>query len=465
MALMVLYSRRRQGTREQCFMNTCPNISFPQESTTKGSAGASLWEGFSRLSYQQRIAHITELAGFDQATIEALSGRPITADVSLAESCVENALGYFAVPLGVVAYVLIDGWDVIVPMAVEETSIIAAASSAAKFFYPHGGVTTRTEGVLSIGQIQIPGPENSQQVVETIAANQGFLLAYANELAASLTARGGGVQRIEGRILPGMVVIHIYVDTCDAMGANLINQLCEGLKPVIEEVTGEEAGICILSNLTDTRISYATVRARQIDRQLGQGIINAYEFAAQDPYRAATHNKGILNAVDAILLATGNDWRAVEAGAHAYAALTGRYLPLSRWWMEGDDLFGEIRLPTAVGTIGGMTKIHPTAQACLKMLGVQTACELGRICAALGLLQNFAALRALSTSGIVKGHMNLHARNLAILAGANQEERSVLVERLREELLHKKRLTLTRAQAILSEIRNSAVGEVLLGKK
>jgi len=437
-------------------MNTRPNISSPQESTTRESARAPLWEGFSRLSYQQRIARIAELTGFDRAAIEALSGRSTTADVGLAESCVENALGYFAVPLGVVAYVLIDGRDVIVPMAVEETSIIAAASSAAKFFYPHGGVTTRTEGVLSIGQIQIPGPGNSQRVVETIAANQDLLLSYANELVASLIARGGGVQRIEGRILPGMVVVHVYVDTCDAMGANLINQLCEGLKPVIEDVTGEEAGICILSNLTDTRISYATVRARQIDRQLGRGIINAYEFAAQDPYRAATHNKGILNAVDAILLATGNDWRAMEAGAHAYAALTGCYLPLSQWWMDGDDLVGEIRLPTAVGTVGGVTKIHPTAQACLKMLGVQTACELGRICAALGLVQNFAALRALSTSGIVKGHMNLHARNLAILAGANQEEQSVLVEKLREELLHKKRLTLTQAQIILSEIRNSA---------
>jgi hydroxymethylglutaryl-CoA reductase len=256
-----------------------------------------------------------------------------------------------------------------------------------------------------------------------------------------------------------MVVIHVYVDTCDAMGANLINQLCEGLKPAIEDVTGEEAGVCILSNLTDTRTSYATVRARGVDRRLADGIVDVYEFAAQDPYRAATHNKGILNAIDAILLATGNDWRAMEAGAHAYAALTGRYRPLSHWRMEGDDLVGEIRLPTAVGTVGGVTKIHPTAQACLKMLGAQTAAELGQICAAVGLIQNFAALRALSTVGIVNGHMNLHARNLAILAGANQEEQSMLVEKLREELAHKKRLTLTQAQTILSEIRSSSIRE------
>jgi hydroxymethylglutaryl-CoA reductase len=427
---------------------------------------ASLWEGFSRLPYRQRIAHISELTGFDQTEMEALSGRSTTPDIDLAESCIENAIGYFAMPMGVVAYMLIDGCDVIVPMAVEETSIIAAASSAAKFFHSRGGITTKTEGVLSIGQIQIPRPENQERIVETIALNQNSLLAYANELVQNLTTRGGGVQRIETRILPEMVVIHVYVDTCDAMGANLINQLCENLKPVIEEITGEEVGICILSNLTDNRMSYATVRADQIDRRLGLGIVNAYEFAAQDPYRAATHNKGILNAVDAILLATGNDWRAMEAGAHAYAAMTGRYLPLSRWWMDGDELVGEIRLPTAVGTVGGVTKIHPTARACLKMLGVQAASELGRICAAVGLVQNFAALRALSTNGIVKGHMNLHARNLAILAGATQEEQSILVEKLRGDLLHKKRLTLTQAQTILSEMRNNAQErEVPFGRK
>jgi hydroxymethylglutaryl-CoA reductase len=420
-----------------------------------GSVETSLWNGFSRLSYQQRATRVAELTGLDQASIEALSGCPVTADVGLAESCVENAIGYFAAPLGVVAYVLIDGRDVVVPMAVEETSIIAAASSAAKFFYPHGGVTTRTEGTLSIGQIQMPGAKNSRRVVEAITANQDLLLACANELVPGLTARGGGARRIEGRVLPRMVVVHVYVDTCDAMGANLINQICEGLKPLIEEVTGEEAGVCILSNLTDTRMSYATARARQIDRRLADGIVNAYEFAAQDPYRAATHNKGILNAVDAILLATGNDWRAMEAGAHAYAALTGRYRPLSSWRCEGGELIGEIRLPTAVGTVGGVTGIHPTARACLKMLGEPTAAELGRICAAVGLIQNFAALRALSTVGIVKGHMNLHARNLAILAGANQKEQPVLVEKLREELLHKKRLTLTQARDILSEIRSN----------
>src|SRR5262249_22071928 len=352
--------------------------------------GKSAWEGFSRLSYQQRISYLSKALGLDHAEIEALGGQLTTSEINLAESCIENAVGYFAMPIGIAAYMLIDGRDVVVPMAVEETSIIAAASSAAKFFYPHGGVTTGTEGVLNIGQIQIPGPKNPQRVVEMLAENQEFLLAYGNELAPSLTERGGGVHHIEGRILPGMVVIHIYVDTCDAMGANLINQLCEGLKPAVEGVTGEEVGVCILSNLTDTRMSHATVRVTQIDRSLGHGIVNAYEFAAQDPYRAATHNKGILNAVDAVLLATGNDWRAMEAGAHAYAASTGSYRPLSRWRMDGADLVGELKLPTAVGTVGGVTKIHPTAQVCLKMLGAQTAAELGRICAAVGLVQNFA---------------------------------------------------------------------------
>jgi hydroxymethylglutaryl-CoA reductase len=416
----------------------------------------SLWDGFSRLSYSQRISRVAQLTGFDPAMIETLSGRLTTADASLAESCVENAVGYIAVPLGIAAYMLIDGRDVVTPMAVEETSIIAAASSAAKFFYSHGGVITRTEGSLSIGQIQIPRPPNPQRVIDVVEKNQPYLLECAKELAPGLAARGGGVERIETRILSGMAVIHLYIDTLDAMGANLINQICEGLKPILQEITGEEIGVSILSNLTDTRMSYARVRARRIDPQLGWGIVNAYEFAAQDPYRAATHNKGILNAVDAILLATGNDWRAMEAGAHAYAARTGSYQPLSRWEMDGDDLVGEIRLPTAVGTVGGVTRIHPTAQTCLKMLGVQTAAELGRICAAVGLVQNFGALRALSTVGIVKGHMNLHARNLAILAGANLEERPILVERLRAELLQKKRLSLTQAQAILSGIRDHA---------
>jgi hydroxymethylglutaryl-CoA reductase len=242
-----------------------------------GSVETSLWNGFSRLSYQQRATRVAELTGLDQASIEALSGCPVTADVGLAESCVENAIGYFAAPLGVVAYMLIDGRDVVVPMAVEETSIIAAASSAAKFFYPYGGVTTRTEGTLSIGQIQMPGAKNSRHVVEAIAANQDLLLACANELVPGLIARGGGARRIEGRVLPRMVVVHVYVETCDAMGANLINQICEGLKPIIEDVTG----------------------------------------------------------------------------------------------------------------------IHATARACLKMLGEPTAAELGRICAAVGLIQNFAALRAI----------------------------------------------------------------------
>jgi len=237
------------------------------------------------------------------------------------------------------------------------------------------------------------------------------------------------------------------------MGANIINQVCEGIKPAVEVLTGEKVGLCILSNLVDSRLAGAEVVIRNIDPELGRGIEDATYFAKCDPYRAATHNKGVLNGIDPILIATGNDWRAVEAGVHAYASKNGRYQPVTDWKMQGSDLIGQIEIPLSVGTVGGMTRLHPTARVALKILGVQHADELARICAAVGLVQNLGALRALSTVGIVKGHMSLHAANLAIAAGAQLQEIPKLRERLIEVLGVEKHITLAKAQEILGAIR------------
>jgi hydroxymethylglutaryl-CoA reductase len=250
-----------------------------------------------------------------------------------------------------------------------------------------------------------------------------------------------------------MVVLHIYCDPCDAMGANLINQVCEALKPRIEDLTGERVGLCILSNLVDGKLACAEVVIRNVDPRVGRGIEEATLFAKADPYRAATHNKGVLNGIDPILIATGNDWRAVEAGVHAYASRSGKYQPITEWKMEGVDLVGRIEIPMAVGTVGGVTRLHPTARVALKMLKVAHAEDLARICVSVGLVQNLGALKALATEGIVKGHMQLHAANLAIAAGAEVHEVARVRDRLAEILRVEKSINLSRAKEILQTLR------------
>jgi hydroxymethylglutaryl-CoA reductase len=250
-----------------------------------------------------------------------------------------------------------------------------------------------------------------------------------------------------------MLVLHILCDPCDAMGANLINQVCEALKPRIESLTAERVGLCILSNLVDGKLAGAEVIIRNVDSVVGRGVEEATLFAKADPYRATTHNKGVLNGIDPILIATGNDWRAVEAGIHAYASRSGRYMPITDWKMEGSDLIGRIEIPMAVGTVGGVTRIHPTAAVALKILQVKSAEELAQICAAVGLVQNLGALRALATVGIVKGHMQLHAANLAIAAGAEVHEIAEVRRRLAEVLRVEKRINLSRAKEILEAVR------------
>jgi hydroxymethylglutaryl-CoA reductase len=345
-------------------------------------------------------------------------------------------------------------------MAVEETSIIAAASATAKWVAANGSITTYSKGNLIIGQVQLPSVRDAERARAILHDHRENLIGLANACLPGLVSRGGGVRDLAIRTLErpdgsgnSMLVIHLLCDPCDAMGANLINQVCEALKPRIEDLTGEKVGLCILSNLVDGKLAVAEVVVRNVDPTIGRGIEEATLFAKADPYRATTHNKGILNGIDPILIATGNDWRAVEAGAHAYAARSGKYQPLSDWKMVGNDLHGRIELPLAVGIVGGVTRVHPTAGVALKILGIEHAEELARIAAAVGLVQNLGALKALSTVGIVKGHMQLHAANLAIAAGAEIHEIASVREQLTEVLKVEKTINLSRAKEILNAVR------------
>jgi hydroxymethylglutaryl-CoA reductase len=419
----------------------------------------NLFAGFSKLSREERLERLKMMSHLSDDDLDVLEGKT-PFDLDLAEHFVENLVGSFAMPLGLAAYFRIDGRDVPVPMAIEETSVIAACSGTAKWIRSHdgGGIETRVEGRTIIGQIQFPDVKATDAVIETIRKREAELIEIANSVVPGLVKRGGGVRHLLTHRLTRadgkeMLVLHVHMDPCDAMGANLINQVCEALKPFLASWTGEKIGLCILSNLVDSRITHATVRMPGIDPEIGRGIEEASIFAETDPYRATTHNKGVMNGVDPVLIATGNDWRAVEAGVHAYCARNGSYEPVTTWRMEGDTLVGRFAAPLVVGTVGGVTKLHPTAQVCLRILGVKHADELSRIVAAVGLVQNLGALRALSTVGIVKGHMSLHATNLAIAAGAKPSEMAILREKLLGALKREKTITMTRAKELLDLLR------------
>jgi hydroxymethylglutaryl-CoA reductase len=418
-----------------------------------------LFSGFHKLSREERLQRLRAHADLSAMEVRALSGEE-TLTPEVAEHLIENVIGTFTLPMGVATYFKIDGRDIAIPMAVEETSIIAAASATAKWVRSAGEITTRMEGDLIIGQIQIPRAQNVEKAKTEIATHREMLIGLANACVPGLVSRGGGVRDIIVRELPRadgtgtMLVLHVLCDPCDAMGANLINQVCEALKPRVELISGEKVGLCILSNLTDGKLAVAEIVLRDVDPVVGHGIAEAAQFAKTDPYRAATHNKGVMNGVDPILIATGNDWRAVEAGVHAYAARTGRYQPITDWWMDGKNLHGRFCAPLTVGTVGGVTKLHPTAKAALRLLGVQHAEELSRIAAAVGLVQNLGALKALATVGIVKGHMQLHAANLAIAAGAEIHEVGAVRDRLSEILKVEKGINVTRAREVLAQLRS-----------
>lgn len=424
------------------------------------SKPTDLFAGFSKLSREERFERLREMGALSKDDVSFLkAGSPLS--VELAEKFIENVIGYFQLPLGVVTNFIIDGQSYVIPMAVEETSIIAAASKTAKWVREHGRITTEVIGKEIIGQIQIAKVKDFSKLQTKVRENASTWVELCNrDVAHGLVKRGGGVKSIRLRQVERgdgglMAVIHVQADACDAMGANIINQVCEYLKPLVEEVSGEKVTMCILSNLVDTKVTRARVEMTGLDPELMEKIEEASLFALQDPYRAATNNKGVLNGIDPILIATGNDWRAVEAGIHAYAARDGQYRSVTRWKREGDKLVGTFEAPIILGIVGGVTTLHPTAKMSLKMMNIQSADELSRICASVGLVQNLGALRALTTVGIIEGHMKLHIKNLTLGAGAQEKEIPYVQKRLEEILTLHKRISLSHAVEVLRELRAS----------
>jgi hydroxymethylglutaryl-CoA reductase len=421
----------------------------------------SLMQGFSKLGRAERLARLQEMEILTPSEVEFLAQGAIL-DPALAEHFVENVIGVMQVPMGVAVNFRIDAKDYIIPMAVEETSIIAAASKTARWVRENGTLTTSIRGRQIIGQIQFPRVRSMEAIEKVVRQRYSELLEVANKVAAGLVRRGGGVQEFQVRSVDRgdgsndkMAVIHVLADPCDAMGANVINQVCEALKPNLEMWTGERIGLCILSNLVDTKLTRAEIRMPGIDPSLGEGIAEASLFARQDPYRAATNNKGVMNGIDAVLLATGNDWRAVEAGVHAYAARSGRYSSITNWTMENGVLVGVLEAPIVVGTVGGVTALHPTARLALKMMNITSAENLSRVLASVGLVQNLGALRALSTVGVVQGHMRLHTANLAVAAGAVEDEIPWVQAKLEAILKRDRRVSLSEAVLALDEVRRN----------
>ncbi len=419
---------------------------------------SELFQGFSKLSRQERFQKLLECGALNESEIEYLEKGGLK-DFTLGEKFIENVIGYFQLPLGVATNFNIDGRDFIIPMAVEETSIVAAASKTAKWIRENGRIETETIGKEIIGQIQLANVKEPSLFRQQILANKSHFIEISNkEVAFGLVQRGGGISDIQVRFIKRsdngfMAVIHVLCNPCDAMGANIINQVCEYLKEPIEQLTGEKVSMCILSTLVDTKLTRVKVTLDTIDPELAAKIEEASIFAELDPYRAATNNKGVLNGIDPILIATGNDWRAVEAGIHAYAASSGQYRSITKWRCEGKKLIGIFEAPVIVGTVGGVTTLHPTARLCLRMLNIKSAEELSRVIASVGLVQNLGALRALTTVGIIEGHMKLHIKNLTLGAGAEEKEIPHVQKRLEEILSVRKRISLSNAIEVLKELR------------
>lgn len=410
------------------------------------------FSGFYKLSRNERILRLSEFAGLskEEAALFSADG---ALEFETANRMVENALGTFPLPFGLAVNFVINGQEKAIPMALEEPSVIAAASNGAKLALPTGFTASSTEPVM-IGQIQIVKIPDMAKAVKAVADNKAALLEKANAQDAPLVKYGGGIRDLQCReidtVRGKMLIVHILVDCRDAMGANAVNTMCEALAPELEKLTGGRKRLRILTNLAVNRVSKASCvwKKEVVGEEAIEGILDAYAFAAADPYRAATHNKGIMNGIDSVVIATGNDWRAIEAGAHAYASITGKYLPLTRYSKTKDgDLLGEIELPMAVGLVGGATKTHPVAKAAVKILQVKSASELAQILACVGLAQNFAALRALSTEGIQRGHMELHARNIAVLAGATGKQ----VDEVAQKMIADHNIRVERAKELLGK--------------
>ncbi len=391
--------------------------------------------GFYNLTSKQRLDKLTDQVGLTDDEKKVLNKGVIT--VEQTNNMIENVIGTFPVPIGVAVNFKVDGKDVFVPMATEEPSVVAAASNAAKLTYNTGGFTTSTTGSIMRGQIQIVNVSEPYYALAKIYENKDEILEICNEQDETLASLDGGAKDLEVIVheKSKMVVIHLFVDTKDAMGANTVNTMLESVASTVEAITEGDVVLRIISNLADKRIVRARARFENPfnhnKNQLTR-FINGYELAMVDPYRAVTHNKGIMNGVSAVTLATGNDTRAIEAGAHAYAARLGRYRSLTNWEIRGDDIIGTIEMPVAIGIVGGATQSHPVAKSIMKLMQIESAEQLASIIASTGLAQNFAALRALATDGIQKGHMKLHARNMAVMAGAKSYQVDLVVEKATE---------------------------------
>jgi hydroxymethylglutaryl-CoA reductase len=417
--------------------------------------------GFYRRRLKERADYVAQWAELADGELAALQGES-GLELGQADRMIENVIGTFALPLGVGLNLTVNGRDYLVPMVIEEPSVVAGASYAAKLLGDGGGVHAWSSEPIMIGQIQVVDVPDEAAAEAAVLGHKGEIMARADEQDPLLVRLGGGARDVRVRRLPTtemgpMMVVELLMDCRDAMGANTINTACEALAPRVEELTGGRVNLRILSNLADQRVAGAEGRvpasSLSTDDIPGEIVVEriaeAAAFADADPYRAATHNKGIMNGVDAVVIATGNDWRAVEAGAHAYASRDGCYTALSHWFEDdAGDLRGRIELPLAVGMVGGATRVHPTARAALRVLRVRSARELAEVIAAVGLAQNLAALRALATTGIQAGHMRLHARQLATAAGAKAGQ----VDRVVQRMIVEGVIRLDRAQEIVHEL-------------
>ena len=419
--------------------------------------------GFYKMTLEERRSRLGEAAGQTPESLLPFTTGGLSPEA--ADHMIENVIGFYSLPLGIALNFRVNGRDVLVPMTLEEPSVVAGASFMAKLARAGGGFTATATDPLMIGQMQVIQVPNLEQAKLELYEHKAELLSEADSIDPILKKFGGGARDLEIRLfesspIGGFLVLHLIYDVRDAMGANAVNTACERLAPRVEAITAGKVHLRILSNLADRRIARArcTIPVEELafnsfsGEEVRDGMIAAYAFAAVDPYRAATHNKGIMNGVDAVVIATGNDWRAIEAGAHAYAARSGRYTSLSTWGRDADGcLVGTLEMPMAVGIVGGATKVHPAAQAAVKLLGVKTASELAEIVVSVGLAQNMAALRALATEGIQRGHMSLHARQVAIAAGASGD----MVEKVAAQMVTEKVVRIDRAEEILKQLLGS----------
>ncbi|MFH1390973.1 MAG: hydroxymethylglutaryl-CoA reductase, degradative [Candidatus Diapherotrites archaeon] len=403
---------------------------------------------FYEKTLEERLAILKEFAELTDEEVSQLK-KYGALDFEMADRMIENVVGTFQLPLGLATNFKINGKEFLVPFALEEPSVVAAASNAAKL---SEGFEAKASEPIMIGQIQIVGSQDPEKAVEAIKEKEKELIEEANSVDSILVKFGGGAKKVESSIMETprgrMLRIHLLVDVRDAMGANAVNTMCEKLSPDLEEITGGKVRLRIITNLAVHRTVKATSvwKKETLGEEAIEKILDAYEFAANDVYRACTHNKGIMNGIDAVVVATGNDFRAVEAGAHTFASITGKYLPLTKYYKnDNGDLVGEIELPMAVGLVGGATRTHPLARINIKLLGVKTANELSEIIASVGLAQNFAAMRALATEGIQKGHMKLHAKNIAIQAGAKENQ----IDDIAGQMSKEGNISVTRAKEIL----------------